>query len=546
MAALDIAKTCSWISRPKPFTVGLLPLQIPGIVADRYARLYHGYAESASCDSFKSKVDGTAPVKPKECFAGADDAQETAAWANVAFSALSAIGNPLLGTYSDSQHGCGNGRRIVLFVCLSLATIPALVLTVLIRFPRMNPVWYYVANTLTGAVSFLSVVLATLADIVPEKFRTVAYGLLMSGYYGAFALGPTVPLVVHSHQATAMIAASANIAALVAVTVLFPGTSQRTLETDALPLEARLLGLGHSDESETAVLISLSHQDANESISLLDCSHVHASLTRWSCFLWNTVTTPFREVSILLRTRSLRLVAAGAFFAAMVFACDATLLIYYIEAHLNVGSEDISRMFLVLGVFGIVLQAGCLKPLIRSIGDKRLLVVSFISGTVHNLLYGAARSKLTIYVAMILSQVTKLNVPLLSSFASSDASASEQGQVQGALFAVNSIAYCFGPVIVEYVYQRTEHLPRFGLGFMFIFASGLYAIGAVCVAFIPTDPGIGSNHSHARHERSPRMTAMADGENIGDDRHDSLAPNEREGTQTLMELDLERPLLTPC
>jgi MFS family permease len=130
-------------------------LQIPGIVGDRFARLNHGYNGTA-CDSFTgdnspdknfsianaglwvSEIDGVS--KPPECVAGADDAQDIAVWANLFFSALAAVGNPVIGSYSDNHR---DGRRAVMLLCLALATLPSLVLMMLIQFKKMNPYWYY-------------------------------------------------------------------------------------------------------------------------------------------------------------------------------------------------------------------------------------------------------------------------------------------------------------------------------------------------------------------------------------------------------------------
>jgi MFS family permease len=406
---------------------------------------------------------------------------------------------------------------------------------------------------LTGTVSFLGVAFAALADFVPEEHRTVSYGLLMSGYYGAFVAGPAIPIVSHNNEATAVIAFTANIVALITASFLFPRSSDRVVETQ--PRGDSVLVDPHESLNSSTGRDSVPHTHPtsarNDALScaglcFFQISLEEATVLQTADLVWKAVMEPFREMSILFRSRSLCLVAAGAFFGAMVFASDATLVIYYIEDHLGVGNQDISQMFLVLGIFGIILQIGCLKPLIEGMGEKRVLVLSFLSGILHNFLYGAARSKATIYVAMMFSQVTKLNVPLLSSFASRGASASEQGQIQGALFAVNSIAYCVGPLIMEAVYQSTEHAPQYGPGFMFIFASGLYAVGTICVAFIP---GV-SSASHCPDvpvvESVPAATMDSLNDEPGDDhQRREFRTDHDEGDNASTGSGLEEPLLSP-
>ena len=150
---------------------------------------------------------------------------------------------------------------------------------------------------------------------------------------------------------------------------------------------------------------------------------------------------------------------------------------------LNIDEKDIAFMMLVLGISGIIVQGGLLQPLVGLLGERGLLITSFACGTVHNLFYGIARTKSFFVFALVLSQFTKTNFPILSSVASKSVEASEQGRLQGALFATNAIANAIGPLTMEWVSNLTPHK-----GFMFIYAAGLYAIGTIVVAFIPSRP----------------------------------------------------------
>jgi hypothetical protein len=215
----------------------------------------------------------------------------------------------------------------------------------------------------------------------------------------------------------------------------------------------------------------------------------------------------------------------GSFFSSMVYATDSNLLLFYIEDELDVRDKDIAQMFFVMGILGIMFQAFLLQPMTQCLGEKGLLVTSFLSGTLHNLLYGLARDKRCIYVALAFSQLTKTNYPILSSLASKDASAHEQGQVvsfayfeflignghhgiigkcqwssllfhilsishhlfsrceqQGALFALNALGAAIGPLSMQAIYDKTKN--TLGPGTMFFFASFLYAIGTVFVSCI--------------------------------------------------------------
>lgn len=248
--------------------------------------------------------------------------------------------------------------------------------------------------------------------------------------------------------------------------------------------------------------------------------------------LLNLVLRPFRGMSILNRTPVMRLVAVGSFLSAAVFATDRTLVVFYIEEHLDVRESDIAKMFFLLGLLGVLAQCVGLQPLVRQFGQRGLLVLTFLSGTVHNACYGLAHTKATIYVALGLSQLTKLNFPVLSAVAAGQVSPLEQGHVQGALFALNALAGAFGPLCMDGVYEKTKdgvHPPWWGPGTMFLLASCLYLLGTVAVYMIPTtiDAGTGT-----------RRTPTGEGGDGGDDEEIDVGGLALSGPE-----GLEEPLL---
>jgi Na+/melibiose symporter-like transporter len=315
-------------------------------------------------------------------------------------------------------------------------------------------------------VSYLGIVFAALSDVVPCALRAQSYGLLLAGFYGGYSLAPTMALVSSGDDlVTAVMSLTLIVASLLLALLWLPETLPRSAAA----------------QSHENLVPEQSNISSDEALSAL------SRVTQIVAGLGRAMLRPFQEISILNRSRALRLLTVASFFAAMVFAADTTLVIYYVEETLNVQKSDIASMTLAMGVAGILFQGGLLQQCIGCIGEHSALLLSFLCGTLHNFLYGAARSKPTIYVALVVSQLTKTNFPLLSSLASKDVSVHEQGRVQTALFATNAIANAIGPLALEFVYHFTKHWKGRlgGPGFMFIFAAGLYAIGAVVVSLIP-------------------------------------------------------------
>ena len=317
-----------------------------------------------------------------------------------------------------------------------------------------------------GTGGYLSILFASLSDLIPSHFRSQSYGLLLAGAYGGYALAPSLAVVLDD-LIVGLLSFCILLISFLAIGLCLSETLPESVREENLRSRRR------DDEGET--------QERSFRRNII-----------------NGFGRPFRDMSILNRNWAIRLLSVGSFFAAMVFASDATLFFYYVEEELDVGQSDIAKMMFIMGIAGIIVQGALLQPLIELLTEHGLLVASFVSGAIHNLMYGAARTKSLLYVALCFSQITKLNMPLLSSVASKMGSESEQGRVQGALFAANAVASAIGPTTMEYVYKLTEHKKHFGPGFMFVYAAGLYVMGTIAVALIPKSPVVGGDGENER------------------------------------------------
>ena len=74
---------------------------VPAVMSDRFARLQHGYDDSAPFCASSHHVDDE---KPAACLAGSSDAQSAAAMSNLISNGLTFLMSSLLGSLSD-QHG---------------------------------------------------------------------------------------------------------------------------------------------------------------------------------------------------------------------------------------------------------------------------------------------------------------------------------------------------------------------------------------------------------------------------------------------------------
>jgi MFS family permease len=495
-------------------TVGI----VPTVIADRYARINHGW-DGPPCYSLDHDVI------PYACIQGGDDAQTGSACMSLVQNLLLFLSNPVVGSQSDVQ-----GRRVFLLIGIFLFVLAPAVLVVMQHVPRLNPIFYFAANSSIGLVSYISIIFAAMADSSNQKFRAASFAMIMAGFYAGFCIAPSIVLFL-SHQQAALLSLCLSVTAWLYAAAFFPETLAESLaETAAAHHATRTITEAHiaTHHHETVTSLTTTRSEGNDDVwqqrnvgpttPLLsedmnsrdspsdvggtDDHHNMLFCNKYTQIVAVILLRPFRDMSILYRSNFLRTLTLASFLSAAVYSTDVSLVLFYIEEHLDVRDSDLAQMFFYMGILGVILQALGLQPLVNCLGEKRLLIVTFLSGTLHNFLYGAARDKAAITVAFSFSQITKLNYPILSSLASKAVDADEQGQVQGALFATNALAGALGPVSMNYIYKQTKNT-HFGPGTMFLLASFLYFLGTLCVAVIPrTNNSVEAQRSDRRDQNN--------------------------------------------
>lgn len=407
---------------------------VPEILSDRYARLSHAYDGPFCSDHHEDHL-------PKQCQEGSDDAQAASAFGTLVLNILTLVFNSVVGSYSDVH-----GRKAFIVFGTFLAILSPLALVLMQIIPTMHPIWYYLSSSATGIVNYISIMFAAISDVVPEDRRSSCFAIMMAGWYGGFVFAPSITLLM-GHLPLSILSFFLALLGLLVAGIYFPETTQTA-------------------NAEVQTVTVVHEEDDDRGSSLL-----------------KMLTEPIKKLSILNRNITLRMLTIGSFFSSAVFSTDANLFLFYVESHFDVNEADLAKMFFVMGIIGVVMQAFLLHPLTVCMGEKMLLIATFLSGTLHNLLYGVSRNKEGIYVALCLSQFTKLNMPLLSSVGSKGADENEQGQLQGSLFSINALSAAVGPLLMQVIYDHTKD--TFGPGTMFVFAAGLYFLGTISIAFMP-------------------------------------------------------------
>jgi DHA1 family tetracycline resistance protein-like MFS transporter len=307
------------------------------------------------------------------------------------FSLSQLVASPILGGLSDRW-----GRRPVLIFSL-LGTVVSFVMLAVAGSLAM----LFVARIVDGlSGGNIATARAYIADITTEENRAKAFGLLGAAFGLGFIVGPGLGAALSRISYTAPIWAAAAITVAAAALAFFwlPETVHRT--------------------------------DAGGS-------------SRWRSLvdLWNRA--PLRvlfTVDFVYWTAFAVYQTTFALFGARRFGFDAAQTGYLLSA---------------FGFLGVVVQGGMVGPIVAALGERKTLAIGLFFAAAG---WGgsAFTYSVPVFVAMLVPGAIGIGLcnATLSSLISKSAGPEEQGRVQGAAGALESLGRTIGPVWGNGTLQR--------------------------------------------------------------------------------------------
>jgi DHA1 family tetracycline resistance protein-like MFS transporter len=321
------------------------------------------------------------------------------------FSLCQLIAAPALGDLSDRY-----GRRPVLVFSLA-GTVVSFVMLALAHSVAM----LFLARIVDGlSGGNISTARAYVADITEPKDRARAYGLIGAAFGLGFIMGPALSgmLARVSYTAPIWAAAALTLVATAMAWLWLPETIHRAQAGTGNPL---------------SYLPELLRRPVMRRVLTIDFIY-------WFSF------------AIFQTTFSL--------FAARRFGFDASRTGY---------------LFAGFGLLGAVIQGGFIRPIVRRAGDKS----TFIAGIIFSCL-GLVGAALAHSVGLFVLALVPLAIgmgfghPTVSSLISRAGRGDEQGRVQGAASAVESLGRTLGPVWGSASLQRWGEATPFVTGAAFL------------------------------------------------------------------------------
>ncbi|HWN65869.1 MAG TPA: TCR/Tet family MFS transporter [Candidatus Binatus sp.] len=332
-----------------------------------------------------------APVLPKLILdfrsGNAVSAATWLGWFGTIFAAMQFFFSPVLGVLSDRF-----GRRpVILLSNLGLG----LDYIVMALSPTIG--WLFVGRIISGiSASSIPTAMAYISDVVPKEKRAGAFGMIGVAFGVGFILGPAIggPLGDISPRLPFWVAAGFSLANWLYGFLFVPESLRSEHRQEFTLRRANPIG---------ALVLLRSHPE-----------------------LWKLATLQFL-----------------AYISHEVFVIWALYAIYrYAWSQSMIGVS-----LAMVGVFTAAISGGLTGRIVAWLGERRTLYIGQFFGAVGMVIAGIARGS-ALYIASIpVISMWNISFPAAQGMMTHRVSEREQGELQGAIQSLRSIAFVIGPFL---------------------------------------------------------------------------------------------------
>ncbi|XP_042191457.1 hippocampus abundant transcript 1 protein isoform X1 [Callorhinchus milii] len=310
---------------------------------------------------------------------------------------LSFLSAPLIGALSDVW---GRKSFLLLTVFFTCAPIPLM---------KISPWWYFAVISVSGvlAVTF-SVVFAYVADITQEHERSMAYGLVSATFAASLVTSPAIGAYLGRVYGDSLVVILATAIALLDICFILVAVPE------SLPEKMRPASWGAPISWEQA--------------------------------------DPFASLKKVGQDSTVLLMCITVFLSYLPEAGQYSSFFLYLRQVMGFSSESVAAFIAVLGILSIVAQTAVLSLLMRSIGNKKTILLGLGFQMLQLGCYGFGSEPWMMWAAGAVAAMSSITFPAVSALVSRNADPDQQGVVQGMITGIRGLCNGLGPALYGFIF----------------------------------------------------------------------------------------------
>jgi DHA1 family tetracycline resistance protein-like MFS transporter len=184
-----------------------------------------------------------------------------------------------------------------------------------------------------------------------------------------------------------------------------------------------------------------------------------------------------------------RLRGVGALVAVIGLANLAQFILHgtwvlYTNFRFDWGPRETGLSLFVVGLMAAIVQGGLLGVLLKHLGERRVVLLGLLSGTLTYIAYGLTTVGWLMYVFIAANVFAFAVGPALHAIVSKAAPRAEQGLAMGALSSLSSLLAAAAPLLGAPLLAEVSHYPQndWRIGAPFFLSAALSAVALVLAA----------------------------------------------------------------